>query len=337
MKLATKLQLLLLGAILSVAGIASAQTTIIKFSHVASADSPRGKAALRFKELVEIGSHHRVRVDVYPNGILHRESDELEALQLGAVQMLAPSLSKLALFGFREFEVFDLPYVFNDRESVTRVTQGVVGKSLLRKLETKGMIGLGYWDGGFKIMSSNKPLKMPSDFVGQRMRIHASRVLDMQMDALGATPQAMEPGEVYAALNNKIVDGAETSPVNFNARKWYDVQSNVTLSNHGYLGYAVIVNKKFWDGLPADVRKSIENAMADATTYANALTAQENDAALEWLKKSKKVAVHTLTDKELTAWRDALQPVGKELESRIGKAAVLATMREADGHWPTRR
>jgi C4-dicarboxylate-binding protein DctP len=337
MKIAKKLNLLLLGVALSLAGMAAAQTTVVKFSHVAAADTPRGKAALRFKELVELASHHRVRVDVYPNGTLHRESDELEALQLGAVQMLAPSLSKLALFGFKEFEVFDLPYVFNDHDAVTRVTQGAVGKSLLKKLDTKGMVGLGYWDAGFKIMSSTKPLKVPADFAGQRMRIHASRVLDAQMDALGAIPQAMEANEVYAALHNKVVDGTETSLANFYARKWYEQQSNVTLSNHGYLGYAVIANKKFWDNLPADLRKVIENAMAEATMYGNTLAAQENDAALEWLKKSKKITLNTLSDKESAAWHQALQAVSKELENRIGKAIVMATTREAEGHWPTRR
>jgi C4-dicarboxylate-binding protein DctP len=170
-----------------------------------------------------------------------------------------------------------------------------------------------------------------------RMRIHSSRVLDAQMDALGAVAQSMEASEVYAALQNRIVDGTETLPVNFNARKWYELQSNVTLSNHGYVGYAVIVNKKFWDDLPTDLRKVIEGAMIDSTSYGNALAAQENDAALAWLKKSRKVTVHTLSASESAAWRQALQPVSSELEGRIGKAVVLATTREADGRWPTRR
>jgi C4-dicarboxylate-binding protein DctP len=220
---------------------------------------------------------------------------------------------------------------------VTRVTQGAVGKSLLKKLDTKGMVGLAYWDAGFKIMSSNKPLKLPADFAGQRMRIHPSRVLDTQMEALGAIPQAMEANEVYAALHNKVVDGTETSPANFYARKWYEQQSNITLSNHGYLGYAVIVNKKFWDNLPADLRKVIENAMSESTSYGNTLAAHENDAALEWLKKSRKITVNTLSDKESAAWHQALQAIGKELENRIGKAIVVATTREAEGHWPARR
>jgi C4-dicarboxylate-binding protein DctP len=157
------------------------------------------------------------------------------------------------------------------------------------------------------------------------------------MDALGAIPQPLDANDVYAALQTKTIDGTETSPANFQARKWYEVQTNVTLSNHGYLGYAVIVSKKFWDGLPSDLRKVIESAMVEATSYGNALAAQENEAALEWLKKSKKVTVHTLSEKEAAAWRHALLPVSRELETRVGKAVVLATTREAEGHWPARR
>lgn len=332
MRIATKLHLIVLALTLSMAAtIVSAQTTtVIKFSHTSAIDTPKGKAALRFKELVEQASRRRVRVDVYPNNQLYKESDELEALQLGAVQMVAPSLAKLAQFGAQDFEVFDLPYLFANKEAVTRVTEGAIGKSMLRKLDSKGMIGMAYWDSGFKIMSSNKPLKMPADFIGQRMRIHSSPVLEDQMEALGAIPQMLDGNEVYFALHSRIVDGVESSPVNFNARKLYEVQSHVTVSNHGYLGNAVIVNKKFWDGLPSDLRKVIDDAIREATVYGNKLVAQENDAALEAIKKNKKTTVHILTDKENAAWRHALQPVHKHLEGRIGKAIVLAVTKEAE-------
>jgi C4-dicarboxylate-binding protein DctP len=331
------LHLLLLGAAMSLAGVAAAQTPIvIKFSHIADAATPRGQAAIRFKQLVEQASRDRLRVDVYPNGVLYREPDELEALQLGAVQMLAPSLSKLALFGVREFEVFDLPYVFTDQSAVERVTQGAVGKSLLKKLDARGMVGLAYWNGGLKVMSANRPIAMPNDFIGMRMRIHASRVLDMQMDTLGATPLTIDAGDVYAALKNGLADGTESTLANFRARHWDEVQSNITLSNHGYIGYAVIVNKRFWESLPADLRKIIEDAMAQATSYGNTLAARENGAALEWLKKSDRVVIHVPSAAERAAWRQALQPVAQDLEARIGKAIVAATESEAQGSWRRR-
>jgi C4-dicarboxylate-binding protein DctP len=332
MKIAIKIHLILLGLALSMAGtIVSAQTpTVIKFSHVASSDTPKGKAAIRFKELVEQASHRRMRVDVYPNNQLYKESDELEALQLGAVQMVAPGLAKLAQFGVQDFEVFDLPYIFANQEAVTRVTEGAIGKTLLKKLESKGMVGLTYWNNGFKIMSSNKALRTPADFVGQRMGIHSSRVLDLQMDALGAVPQILDANEVYFALKSHVIDGVETTPVNFDARKLHEVQSQVTVSNHGYLGSAVIVNKKFWDGLPSDLRKIISDAMQKASVYGNALAERENEIALERIRKNRKTTVRILNEKETAAWRNALLPVRRELEGRIGKAVVSAVVRESE-------
>jgi C4-dicarboxylate-binding protein DctP len=216
------------------------------------------------------------------------------------------------------------------------VTQGAVGKSLLKKLDARGMVGLAYWNGGLKVMSANRPIAMPNDFIGMRMRIHASRVLDMQMDTLGATPLTIDAGDVYAALKNGLADGTESTLANFRARHWDEVQSNITLSNHGYIGYAVIVNKRFWESLPADLRKIIEDAMAQATSYGNTLAARENGAALEWLKKSDRVVIHVPSAAERAAWRQALQPVAQDLESRIGKAIVAATESEAQGSWRRR-
>lgn len=332
MKLAIKTHLFLLGLALAMTGtIVSAQTTtVIKFSHVATSDTPKGKAALRFKELVELASHQRMRVDVYPNNQLYKESDELEALQLGAVQMVAPGLAKLAQFGVQDFEVFDLPYVFANKEAVSRVTEGAIGKALLKKLESKGMVGLAYWNNGFKIMSSNKALKMPADFAGQRMGIHSSRVLDLQMDALGAVPQILDANEVFFALQSHVIDGVETTPVNFYARKLHEVQTHVTVSNHGYLGSAVIVNKKFWDGLPSDLRKIVSDAMQKASAYGNILAERENEVALERIKKYRKTTVSILSENEATAWHNALLPVRKELEGRIGKSVVSAVIRESE-------
>ncbi|WP_353154642.1 DctP family TRAP transporter solute-binding subunit [Herminiimonas fonticola] len=333
MKIAIKVHLFLLALALSTAGtIVSAQTTtVIKFSHVAGSDTPKGRAALRFKELLEESSRNRIRVDVYPNNQLYKESDELEALQLGAVQMVAPSLAKLAQFGVQDFEVFDLPYLFANKDAVARVTEGTLGKALLKRLDSKGMVGLAYWDNGFKIISANKPLKMPADFVGMKLRVHSSPVLEIQMRALGAIPQIMDANEVYFALRSGVIDGLESTPLSFYARKLYDVQSHITVSNHGYLGSAVIVNKKFWDGLPFDQRKLIDDAMHAATSYGNTLAVQENEAALELIRKTRKTTIHVLSDKENAAWHQALLPVRKDLEERIGKAVVMTVAKEADG------
>ncbi len=311
-------------------GNALAQNPIvIKFSHVVANDTPKGKAAERFKELAEKATKGRVKVELYPNSTLYKDKEELEALQLGAVQMLAPSLAKFGPLGVKEFEVFDLPYIFQNRDVLHRVTEGRVGASLLAKLEPKGITGLAFWDNGFKVMSSNVPMRVPADLKGKKLRIQSSKVLDAQMRAMGANPQVMAFSEVYQALQTGVVDGTENPPSNLYTQKMHEVQKHVTVTNHGYLGYAVIVNKKFWDGLPADIRTELNTAMKSATQYANAIAQIENDTALEAVKKSGKTTVYHLTDKERAEWTKTLLPVQREMEGRIGKELIQSVNKEA--------
>ena len=297
-------------ALLSFAANAT-EPIVIKFSHVVAPDTPKGKAAEYFKKLAEERTQGQVKVEVYPNSQLYKDKEELEALQMGVVQMLAPSLAKFGPLGVRDFEVFDLPYLFDSYDSLHQVTQGPLGKELLNKLENKGISGLGFWDNGFKQMSANKPLRKPADFKGLKMRIQSSKILDAQMRALGANPQVMAFSEVYQALQTGVVDGTENPPSNFYTQKMHEVQKYLTLSNHGYLGYAVIVNKKFWEDLPAAIRVELEKSMAEATQYANDIAKQENDDALEQVKASGKTTVLTLTPEEKLAWRKVLLPVHK--------------------------
>ena len=308
------------------AGIpASAQATIvIKFSHVVAPDTPKGQAAERFKLLAEKATRGKVRVDLYPNSQLYKDKEELEALQLGSVQMLAPSLAKFGPLGAKEFEVFDLPFLFKDDAAFRGITSGPLGAELFKKLEPKGIYGLAYWDNGFHIMSANKPLHTVADFKGMKMRIQSSKVLDAQMRALGAIPQVMAFSELYQALQSGVVDGTEGVPSNFYTQKIYEVQKHITISNHGHLAYALIVNRKFWDGLPADIRTTLEGAIKDSTTYANAIAATENVIALEKIRASGKTTIYTPTAAELAEWKKAVMPVHKEMESRVGKATIEA-------------
>jgi len=311
-------------------GTARAQAPIvIKFSHVVAPDTPKGKGATRFKELAEQRTGGKVKVEVYPNSQLYKDKEEMEALQLGSVQMLAPSLSKFGPLGAKEFEVFDLPFLFKDTTAFRGVTEGQLGKDLFAKLEPKGIKGLAYWDNGFHIMSANRPLHHVADFKGLKMRIQSSKVLDAQMRALGAIPQVMAFSELYQALQSGVVDGTEGTPSNFLTQKTYEVTKDITLSNHGHLAYAAIVNKKFWDGLPADIRGTLEGCMKDATTYANAIAATENTQSLEKIRASGKVTIYQPTPAELLEWKKALMPVHKEMESRVGLATVTAAYKAA--------
>jgi C4-dicarboxylate-binding protein DctP len=329
-----KLGTLIAGAVAAcmLAGTAMAQQAqpiVIKFSHVVAPDTPKGKGAEYFKKLAEERTKGRVKVEVYPNSQLYKDKEEMEALQLGAVQMLAPSLAKFGPLGVKEFEVFDLPYIFPSKDVLRSVTGGPLGASLLKKLEGKGIIGLAYWDNGFKIMSANKPLMSPADLKGVKMRIQSSKVLDAEMRALGALPQVMAFSEVYQALQTGVVDGTENPPSNMYTQKMHEVQKHATMTNHGYLGYAVIVNKKFWEGLPADVRATLEGAMNEATVFANAIAQTENDDAVKAMKASGKTAFHDPSAAEIDAWRKALLPVHKDMEGRVGKELIESFYKEA--------
>jgi len=313
----------LLGAGFAAIALAQ-QPLVIKFSHVVANDTPKGKASEFFAKRAGELTGGKVKVEVYANSTLYKDKEEMEALQIGAVQMLAPSLAKFGPLGAREFEVFDLPFIFDNSDELHKVTTGAVGKQLFAKLETRGIKGLAYWDNGFKSFSANKPLKAPDDFKGLKMRIQSSKVLESQMRAVGALPQVMAFSEVYQALQTGVVDGTENPHSNLYTQKMHEVQKHMTVSDHGYLGYAVITNKKFWDGLPADVRGQLEKAMEEATVYANKIAKEENDGALEKVKASGKTQVYTPTPQERMALKKAMIPVHKEMESRIGKETIEA-------------
>jgi C4-dicarboxylate-binding protein DctP len=253
----------------------------------------------------------------------------MEALQLGAVQMLAPSVSKFGPLGVREFEVFDLPYLFPDAETVDRVTDGEIGTALFARLEARGIRGLAYWDNGFKQFSANRPLREPGDFRGLKMRIQSSKVLEAMMRQLGALPQVMAFSEVYSALQQGVVDGTENPVSNLYTQKMHEVQSHLTISDHGCLVYAVIVNRKFWEGLPADDRAQLEKAMRETTAYERGIARKENEDALAAVRASKKTEVYVLSDAERKRWREALLPVHAKFEQTVGRDNLQAIYRIA--------
>jgi C4-dicarboxylate-binding protein DctP len=315
---------------------AVAQTTspiVIKFSHVAAPDTPKGQGALRFKQLAEERTQGRVRVDVSPNSMLYKDKEELEALQIGSVQMLAPSISKFGPLGFKEFEIFDLPFITPDLASFNRVANGPLGQSLLKKLEARGIRGLAYWDAGFRVITSSRPLHKLADYKGLKIRINSSKVTEATTRAIGAIPQTLAFSEVYQALQTGVVDGSETVLSNVYTQKFYEVQKHVTLLHHTHQAYAIVVNKKFWDGLPADIRTTLEGCVADATIYANALGGAEENDARERIVASGKSTIYDPTPAEREEMRRAMMPVHQELEKRLGKDAIQA-MYKASGFAP---
>jgi C4-dicarboxylate-binding protein DctP len=303
---------------------------VIKFSHVVTPDAPKGKASEKFKELAEKYTGGKVRVEVYSNSALYKDKEELEALQLGAVQLLAPSTAKFGPLGFTEFDALDLPFIFRDEAAFRNFAGSDLAKRMFDKLEANGVKGLAYWDNGFHVMAANRPIHNVKDFQGLKLRIQGSKVLNATTRAWGAIPQVMAFSEVYQALQTGVVDGLENVPSNIWTQKFYEVVKYIAVSYHGHLSYAVVANKKFWEGLPADVRPPLEKAMAEASAYFNSIARTENDQALEEIKKTGKVDVYPLSADDRKSWVQAVLPVHKDMEKRIGKDLIDALYKVVD-------
>ena len=312
-----------MAAAVTMSGSAMAQSPIIiKFSHVVANDTPKGKGALKFKELAEKYTNGKVKVEVYPNSTLYKDKEEIEALQLGSVQMLAPSTAKFAPLGAKEFEALDLPWLFKDDATYEAAMKGPVGQWLFKKLEAKGITGLAYWDNGLHMVSANRPLIHPADFQGLKVRISGSKIADRYFRDMGSIPQIMAFSEVYQALQTGVVDGCENTPSNYLTQKFHEVQKDITVSYHAHLQYAVIVNSKFWNGLPPDIRQQLNKAMAEATDYTNSIATKENADALATIKASGKTTLHYLTDEQKAEWQKAMRPTYKWAKGRVGQEVL---------------
>jgi C4-dicarboxylate-binding protein DctP len=310
------------------------QAIIVKFSHVVSPDAPKGKAAMLFKELAEKYTNGKVKVEVYPNSSLYKDKEELEALQLGSVQILAPSISKFGPLGVKEFDIFDLPFLLTDDARARQMFASPMMADLNKKLEAKGVEPLAYWDNGAHVYTSNKLLIKPEDFRGLKMRIQGSKVLDAVARELGAIPQIMAFSELYQALQTGVVDGEDNVPSNIWTQKFYEVQKYLTVSYHGRLTYALVTNKKFWDGLPEDVRSGLTRAVKESTAFFDETAAKDNVDALEKIRASGKIQVHDLTAEEKQAWIAKLMPVHTEMQSRFGKE-FIEQIYKASGFTPS--
>jgi C4-dicarboxylate-binding protein DctP len=322
--------IIVLGALLCAAPAWAQQPIVIKFSHVVAPDTPKGKAAEYFKKLAEERTKGRVKVEVFGNSVLYKDNEEMAALGMGSVQMLAPLSSKLTSMGMAEFQVFDLPYIFDSMEQAHKITQGPIGKGMLKKLDAKGITGLAFWDNAFKETTANVALRTPADFRGLKMRITPSKVIDGQMRALGANPQTIAFSEVYMALQTGAIDGQENPTSNIYTQKFYEVQKYMTMTDHSFHNYTLVANKKFWDGLPADIRATLEGAVRDTTTYFNGIAQKDNDDALAAIKSHGKIQVVTLSKDEKAAFKKTLFKLHKQFEPVVGKELLEAIYRETN-------
>ena len=304
----------------------------IRFAHVVAEDTPKGQTALRFKDLLESRSAGQIRVEVYPSAQLYGDRDEIKAVQLGAVEMLAPSLSKFGAMGFAEFELFDLPFLFSSESDVHRITQGPLGQVLLQRLQRQQLVGLGFLDNGFKHMSANRPLLWPQDYRGLRMRVQSSQVIAAQMDALGAIPVVLDFSETRRALAARVVQGTENPISNFWTQGMADVQTDLVLSEHAYLGYAVVMGQAFWNKLSRLQQQWVRQALSTALAYGNSIAVRENELALQALMATGKTRIHRLTTEQREALRQATAPVYAGLGRRIGQEWIDAARQSTRKH-----
>jgi len=305
---------------------------VLKFSHVVSEDTPKGKAAKFFEKRLEELSKGRIDVQVYPNSQLYTDKEVLKAIKLDSVQMACPSFSKFTKT-VPQLALFDLPFLFRDMDHVHKVEDGEVGQKLKDLVAKKGFVVLDYWDNAFKqLTSSKKALLMPEDAKGQKFRIMSSKVLEAQFKAVGAIPQVMPFSEVYSALQQGVIDGQENTNSNIYTKKFYEVQKYMTISNHGYLGYLVVMSKKFYDSLPKDLQADVKQAMKEATAkereWAAELDKEQFNKIKEYADKTGKLKIYKLNDKQKEAWKNAMTKIYPEFydKDKIGKDLIEAAI-----------
>jgi C4-dicarboxylate-binding protein DctP len=300
---------------------------VVKLSHVVAEQTPKGQASMKFKELAEKKLPGKVTVQVFPSSQLFGDAKELEALLLGDVQFIAPSLSKFDRYT-KKIQVFDLPFLFDDLQAVDRFQAGPRGQELLKAMVPRGLLGLAYWHNGMKQLSTNRDkLQRPEDVKGLKFRIQASDVLEAQFRALGANPQKMAFSEVYQALQTGVVDGQENTWSNIYSQKFHEVQKTIAETNHGVIDYMVVTNAKWWEGLAPDVRKGLGDAMAEATAHGNKIADDFNEADRKKIAEAGKAKIQKLSKDDVAAWRKAMEPVWKKFEGDIGRDLIDAALK----------
>lgn len=295
----------------------------IRFSHVVAEDTPKGKGANLFKKRVEERLAGRVEVSVFPNSKLFNDDQVFLALLVNDLQLAAPSLAKFSDLT-KTLQVFDLPFLFDDIAAVERFQDGELGQGLLSSMTHKGIQGLTYWHNGMRVMSDNKPLRLPTDVQGLRFRIEPSDVLEAQFRELGALTVRLPFQKVYDALRSGLVDGQENTWSNIYSQKIHTVQSHFTETNHSYLGYMVVTSKEFWEGLPNDIRSKLEEILTEVTLEVNRIALEQAENDRQQVIDSDETKVLTLSKEERATWRETLIPIWEQFEDEIGQEVIEA-------------
>lgn len=280
----------------------------IHFSHVVAENTPKGIAAEKFAELVEEKSNGRVIVQVYPNGMLYNDNNEVEALLNNEIQMIAPTFSKMTN-SLPSWQVLDLPFIIENNDQLKSVLSGPLSKKLLDELELMNIKGLTFWSNGFKQIASNQPITEVEDFEGKRVRMMSSNILKQQFRLLGAEPYASSFGDVYYDLENKIIDAQENTISNIYSKQFHTMENHITLSNHGILCYAVMMNEDFWNSLDADIQEVIIESLEEMQQWQYHQAEKINKENLEQLEMDETIQIYELSNTQKQQWQAKLQPI----------------------------
>jgi C4-dicarboxylate-binding protein DctP len=312
-------------ALIALPATGHASEVVIKLSHVVAENTPKGKAALRFKEIAEQRLPGRIKVEVYPHAVLMNDENVVEGLRQNTVQLAAPSLSLLEPYSL-SYQVFDLPFLFKDTAAVARFQSSPTGQDLLNGMHGAGIDGLCFMHNGMKQLSADVPLRLPKDAEGKKFRIQPSSVIAAQFEAAGAIPVKAPFTKVFHLLQTGTVDGQENTWSNIYSQRFYEVQPYITESNHASLEYMFIVSHDFWSTLPEDVRGELTKAVQDACEYGNAVAADLNITAKQDIIKSRFSKIIELTPEQRSQWVDAMKPVWTMFEGSIGRDVLDAAI-----------
>ena len=301
----------------------------IGFSHVTTANTPKGLAAEKFKELIEASSKGRIKVEIYPNSSLYGDKDELQALQSNSIQMIAPSSSKFTTIA-PQLQVLDLPFLFANSDDIAKVVtrDSPVGKAIFenKDLRAANIMPLGLWDNGFKQLSANVPLRSAADMAGLSFRIQPADVLSSQFKAWNAIPSILAFSEVYSALEQGVIDGQENTWSNIETQSMNTVQKYITESNHGYIGYVPAINSDFFGSLPADLQQLVLDAVDEASLYNRDIATKVNEEAKQRVIAEGSTEIIQLTDAERGALKAAVVPSVWEKYSDVIGADLVAEL-----------
>ncbi len=309
-------------ALISGSALASSPI-IIKFAHVVAENTPKGKMAIKLKDLVAERLGGKVVVEVFPNSQLFGDENVLEAMLLGDVQMAAPALSKFDRYT-TQLQIFDLPFLFKDMAAVEKFQKSEKGQALLKTIEPKGLVGLGYLHNGLKQLSASTRMKVPADAAGLKFRIMSSDVLAAQFQALKAVPLKKPFSEVFTLLQTKAIDGQENTYSNIYSQKYFEIQPYITETNHGLLDYMVVTSKEFWMSIPDDIRPQLKAIIDEAIAYGNKISADKDLEDRQAIIDSKRTEIIMINDAERSQWVEAMKPVWQQFEKEIGKDMIDA-------------